>query len=109
VSDANKKIWLIWSNQHGAWWKANSYGYDNRVVNAGRFSRSEAQKICSDACYRNDWTIGESNLQSPHEVMVPSPEYLAELASIQRYCEEGERLLSLASVRDRAEVPPGGL
>ena len=41
--------YLIWSNEHEAWWRANRRGYTNHVRGAGRYSREEAVSICSGA------------------------------------------------------------
>jgi hypothetical protein len=38
--------YLIWSNEHGAWWRPNSAGYTTHLVAAGQYSRDEALKIC---------------------------------------------------------------
>lgn len=37
--------YLVWSNQHRAWWRANSAGYTNDVTQAGRYERAEAISI----------------------------------------------------------------
>lgn len=41
--------WLIWSNEHRAWWGPAGHGYAARVENAGRYSHAEALDICTDA------------------------------------------------------------
>lgn len=41
--------YLIWSHEHGAWWKANRMGYIVAAKFAGRFSRDEAIEICRTA------------------------------------------------------------
>lgn len=41
--------YLIWSNEHGAWWGPGYSGYGQRIENAGRYSRLEAIEICSQA------------------------------------------------------------
>lgn len=37
--------YLVWSNQHRAWWRPNSAGYTDDVKRAGRYSRAEAMSI----------------------------------------------------------------
>ena len=37
--------YLVWSNQHRAWWRSNSCGYTRNVESAGRYSRDEAIQI----------------------------------------------------------------
>jgi hypothetical protein len=41
--------YLIWSNEHRAWWRGNRHGYTRGLYAAGQFSRAEALKICADA------------------------------------------------------------
>jgi hypothetical protein len=41
--------YLIWSNEHRAWWGKNSQGYVRSVLKAGMYSRDEAIDICKNA------------------------------------------------------------
>lgn len=61
MSDVERK-YLIWSVEHGAWWKPNSMGYTHRRIEAGIYSEEEAMEICDKA------NIGR---ETPHEVMLP--------------------------------------
>lgn len=45
----NTDLYLIWSNQHRAWWRHKSAGYTTKVSSAGRYSHEEAIKICAGA------------------------------------------------------------
>lgn len=38
--------YLIWSNEHRAWWRPDARGYTVHVDRAGRYSRDEALKHC---------------------------------------------------------------
>ncbi len=38
--------YLIWSNEHRAWWRPNARGYTLQLEKAGRYSRDEALKHC---------------------------------------------------------------
>ncbi len=38
-------LYLVWSNEHGAWWRPNSCGYTTKVEDAGRYGRKEAIAI----------------------------------------------------------------
>jgi hypothetical protein len=58
--------YLIWSNEHGAWWAPNAMGYTNKVGNAGRFDRKTAADIVSQA------NLGLPANQ-PHEVAMLEP------------------------------------
>jgi hypothetical protein len=41
--------WLIWSNEHSAYWRPNSAGYTTFASAAGRYSQDEAIEICRNA------------------------------------------------------------
>jgi hypothetical protein len=38
-------LYLVWSNEHHAWWRSNSQGYTTKVQVAGRYDRAEAIAI----------------------------------------------------------------
>lgn len=38
----------IWSNEHGAWWRAKSNGYASRIEDAGLYERADAERICKE-------------------------------------------------------------
>jgi hypothetical protein len=40
---------LIWSNQHGMWWRPNRRGYTQIIDEAGRYSADEAEAIVRQA------------------------------------------------------------
>lgn len=46
--------YLIWSNEHRAWWRPNRCGYTIYLEAAGRYPRDEAVAICRDA--RGGWS-----------------------------------------------------
>jgi hypothetical protein len=39
------ELYLVWSNQHSAWWRPNSCGYTKQISDAGLYSRDEAIEI----------------------------------------------------------------
>ena len=49
--------YLIWSNEHKAWWCPDRLGYTPHLINSGRYTREEAIVICRKAMY--GWTAGE--------------------------------------------------
>lgn len=79
--------WLIWSNQHGMWWRTDERGYTQVIDEAGRYERAEAERIVARATcdgqltrYRTDpWTGVE--YVSVDEVMVLAPESVETLAA----------------------------
>lgn len=49
--------YLVWSNQHGCWWRADQAGYTIYIAAAGRYSRSEALGICAQRDGADDGTV----------------------------------------------------
>ena len=79
--------WLVWSNEHRAFWASNRCGYTGAIEKAGRYSRQEAEAICRSACPRANSTIYEGQ---PPEICMPAPEALDNLkAEYQRGYAEG--------------------
>lgn len=67
------KNWLVWSNEHRAFWAPNRCGYTGLIEKAGRYTRTEAENICKSANYRANSTIYEG---TPPEICMPAPEAL---------------------------------
>jgi hypothetical protein len=60
-------MYLIWSFEHGAWWRPFGWGYTQDIDAAGRFNLEEASSIIENANrYRP--------LDDPFEVLVPIDE-----------------------------------
>lgn len=57
--------WLIWSNEHRAWWAPAECGYVSRADLAGRYTFAKAAEVCREA--------GVDSLGTPLETMVPAP------------------------------------
>lgn len=97
----DEKQWLIWSNEHGAFWRPRSCGYTRKVEEAGRYSKEEAQKICDNAGYRSGSELPDD---VPPEIMVPSPDTACtdDHANWIRYLEDNS-----LSLRPEG-VPTGG-
>ena len=65
-------LWLIWSNEHNAWWRSNACGYTSDIKSAGRYPLSHARRICINANFDNanfDPHVG------PNETMMSAPEF----------------------------------
>lgn len=67
-------LWLVWSNEHRAWWAAESKGYATHVCDAGRYTLRVANRICDP----RNVTKGV-----PDEVIVPSPELVERMMKVQ--------------------------
>lgn len=59
--------YLIWSNEHRAWWKPNQRGHTTRTDKAGRFTSFEARSIVMNA---NRFQKPD---ETPNEIMVEAP------------------------------------
>ena len=46
---ATERNYLIWSNEHRAWWGSSRCGYSPGVMGAGQYTRDQAIGICRDA------------------------------------------------------------
>lgn len=58
-------LWLIWSNEHRAWWGPAKLGYFTNTDRAGRYTREHAAAICAQA--------NVVPRDPPNEVMVLAP------------------------------------
>lgn len=68
--------YLIWSNEHSAWWRQNRHGYTSVIQWAGVFGEREALQILADAsrgAQARVWDpIGTyADATVPNEVLVP--------------------------------------
>jgi len=63
--------YLIWSNEHRAWWRPGGAGYTIRSEAAGRYSHGQAVAICASA--RDGWMPG----LAPPEIPVAEADVLA--------------------------------
>ena len=46
---SDRRGYVIWSIEHGAWWKARRTGYTNDLADAGRYTYDTAVHIVADA------------------------------------------------------------
>ncbi len=56
AEEADGPPFLIWSNEHSAWWRANRAGYTIHLREAGWYSHADALSICAGA--RDGWRPG---------------------------------------------------
>lgn len=71
--------WVIWSNEHDAWWRPNRNGYTTLFRDAGLYTYDEAVHICAGA---NWGCSGDGDMDSdgraragqgrPMETMLPA-------------------------------------
>ena len=70
--------YLIWSNEHGAWWRPNSAGYTTFLESAGRYPRDRAIEIAARA--RDGWRPGTP----PPEIAVAEADVLEQASKATR-------------------------
>lgn len=63
--------YLVWSNEHRAWWAPECRGYTRNIDKAGRYDRAKALDIAST---RGGGWPGDGN---PYEIMVPESDAVA--------------------------------
>lgn len=56
-------IYLVWSDEHRAWWRPNKCGYTVKLEAAGHYTRGEALMICAHA--RDGFKDGERPSEIP--------------------------------------------
>ena len=56
--------YLVWSNEHHAWWRHKSQGYARNILEAGRYTRAEAVDIADKS--RDGWEVD----RRPDEIAV---------------------------------------
>ena len=72
-SPSPEASWIIWSNEHRAFWNPDRRGYTRHIEQAGRYTKAEADAICSGANYRSGSDLSRSIAP---EICMPAPEAL---------------------------------
>ena len=58
--------WVVWSEEHGAWWMPEAIGYTRSLRDAGRYSEERAKLIADTANrYLPDGGVNEVALPDP--------------------------------------------
>jgi hypothetical protein len=73
---------LIWSNEHGMWWRDNESGYTQHIDEAGRYDRADAERIVAKATLDGQLSMQREDPRNGRryeefsEVIVAAPETL---------------------------------
>ncbi len=85
--------WLIWSNEHNAWWRPMRCGYTPSPSEAGRYQLEEAEQIVYEAnCYLppgtppNETLVREDMLARRKEPLPKKVITSAHLHGTKEYC-----------------------
>jgi hypothetical protein len=65
----SEPLYVVWSEEHGAWWAPGAHGYTTSLIKAGRYSKERADAIVENA---NKWIPAWSE-PVLHEVAMPDP------------------------------------
>lgn len=88
--------YLVWSNEHGAWWGPGGHGYRGRDFwYAGRFTRDEAVVNCG----LRTWSG-----KQPPEIMIPAPENTQDTFTLDDIRDMPRRISALVFEASRAAV-----
>ncbi|TYB69690.1 hypothetical protein FXF51_05885 [Nonomuraea sp. PA05] len=98
INEPPVKVWLVWSNEHDAWWGPARRGYTHDVWAAGRYAETDAAVICRRAAY--GWREGAL----PPEVMVSAPENDQDKFSVDDLRHMPERMAARAEEVTREAI-----
>lgn len=71
--------YLVWSNEHKAWWGPEHRGYTRIISAAGRYDRDEALAIAGTR--GGGWVLNKGN---PDEIAIPEQDAIDQYADITR-------------------------
>lgn len=69
--------YLVWSNEHQAWWGPEHRGYTRHIDRAGRYDRAEALSIAGTR--DGGWHVRKGN---PDEIAIPERDAVEQYAAI---------------------------
>ncbi|MFD1546956.1 hypothetical protein [Nonomuraea guangzhouensis] len=98
IQEPPVRLYLVWSNEHDAWWGPNRRGYTHDVWAAGRYAETEDAEVCRKAAY--GWRGGSP----PPEVMVAAPENDQERFSVDDLRYMPERMATRAAEATREAI-----
>lgn len=88
IKSVESAKYLIWSNEHKAWWKPNNLGYTVHLKDAGHYGREEALIICCGS--------GLALHGIPDEILVPVEDWdrciKIDIARMKAMVAEAEKL-----------------
>lgn len=72
-----ENAYLVWSNEHQAWWGKDRCGYTRQIERAGRYERAEAMSIAGTR--DGGWHVRKGN---PDETAIPERDAVEQYAAI---------------------------
>lgn len=99
-------LFIVWSNEHRAFWRPHRCGYTTHIEDAGRYSEEEAIAICRGWNYRSG-SVTQSGVAP--EIYMPAPEALErareELLAALRELMPERVCLTNRNIRDDMIIP----
>jgi hypothetical protein len=86
VDDA--AVWLVWSDEHGGWWRPNRQGYTRKIAEAGRYSESAVDTICREANYGP--FFNECKVLAPEALLAPTPKIVRAIQEAEERRNAGD-------------------
>lgn len=68
--------YMIWSNEHRAWWRPNAAGYTADIAQAGRYTRNDAVKHSATRDQRPGEILPELPIREDDvfDILIPTKE-----------------------------------
>lgn len=76
---AELEEYLVWSNEHGGWWRPENAGYSRDIREAGRYTHREAMVICARSI---------PGIPAKHGVLAELPVRIVDLELIRDLLDE---------------------
>lgn len=123
MTEVTEAMWLVYSREHNAWWRANRSGYTVNIEEAGRYGHDEAQSLCRCRDPQPDRSVSEFAVPAPeaaltakaavHIVDAPDPDHPSRPpagmydAAPKPSAEQDDTELIQAYMREGKPIPPG--
>lgn len=90
--------YVIWSNEHGAWWKPARCGYTKEIRRAGWYQRQTALAICGRALFG-------SRVGIPNEIPVRVADML-DMPELEEWFRLNDEITAGAGIPSTARAAP---
>jgi hypothetical protein len=70
---AESEIFLVWSEEHGAWWRSGGAGYTHSMEQAGRYTKAQAEAIVASGNKEIHPDTGFYGDRTFNEIAIPDP------------------------------------
>jgi hypothetical protein len=67
------QLYVIWSEEHGAWWRPKASGYTHFLRQAGRYTQAQVEVVVEEANRIIDPESGFDRERTFNEIAIPDP------------------------------------